>query len=120
MRKTMAENPYRAPETTSAGNRRSQPIRVAAATLMGLLGLYSGFAAVHQSLQLFEEPGPSRNLAMYLVPAAATAAIGALVCAAGIAGGRRKRAILGFLVFLAGVGGWWLYLFGNVSGWWTL
>jgi hypothetical protein len=116
----MDENPYCPPTTVSDGNRGSRWIALAVAMLMAVAGLYMAFGVAYWGLQAVKETGFIRNFAIYQLPAYATAATGCLLASAGIARGQKRMTAVGGLLFVVGVGGWCLYMVGNVAGWWSL
>ena len=113
----MPENPYRAPQTPSPAGSRFNSIRVAGAIVMTLFGVLTGFLAAHHLRLLFSGPGPARDIAAYGFPSFTLAAIGGLLSAVALARGQMKLATAGFVFFLLGSGGWFLFLYAVMAGW---
>jgi hypothetical protein len=116
----MDENPYGAPNTVSDVNRRSRLIALVLAVLLSVVGLYMTFGAAYWTIQAIRDTGFLRNFALVQFPAYTSAAAGSLLAAAGIARGQKRMTIVGVLLFVAGVGGWCVYMYGNVAQWWSL
>jgi hypothetical protein len=81
------------PETASPANARFGAVRIAVAILVTAIGILTGIVAARHFLSLFSGPGPVRDVAAFGFPTSATAAIGCVSCALGIARGRKATAI---------------------------
>jgi hypothetical protein len=114
---TMDENPYKAPEAAVLAGKQWVVVRVIAAALIAALGVTAGVAAVEMAGLFLRERGAARDIAMYGFPAFTTAAIGGFVLAYGIASARKRAIWIGAILFVAGIGGWILFLYAANAGW---
>jgi hypothetical protein len=113
----VTDNPYRAPQTDSPVGDRFGFARVAVAVLIAAFGVLPAIAAVRHFLALFSGPGPGRDIAAFGFPAFAAVAVGCFTGALGIARGGWKLLATGTVLFVLGFGGWNLFLYAVMAGW---
>jgi hypothetical protein len=110
------ENPYQAPEAAVPAGKQAVVFRVIIAALVAVLGIATGALAV-QHAGLLLRADPVRNIAMFGFPLFTTAAAGSMILAYAIASRRRRGALIGAILMAVGIGGWFLFLYGNSAGW---
>ncbi len=113
----MDENPYQAPAAAAPVGKQWVLVRLIVAALFAGLGIATGALAVHQAGLLLGRPGPQREVAMYGFPAFTIASVGCFLLAIGIASRKRRVSWIGAILFVAGIGGWFLFLYALSAGW---
>jgi hypothetical protein len=113
----MSDNPYHAPQTPQPDGTRFELIRVSIALVLLAFGLLTGIGAARHFLSLFSGPGPGREIGAFGFPAFGTATAGFVTSAIGIARSRAKLAAAGVALILLGIGGWYLFLYAVMAGW---
>lgn len=117
MSELIDENPYKAPEAAIPSSKQWVVVRVIAAALIAAIGVTAAAAAVEMGGLLLRERGAARGIAMYGFPAFATAAVGGMVLAYGIASRKKRATWIGAILFVVGVCAWILFLYAATAGW---
>ena len=111
------DNPYKAPQAAASAGKQRVVVRVIAAALIAAIGVMAAMAAAEMARVILRERGAPRDVAMYGFPAFTTAAAGGMILSYGIASRRKKATWIGAILFVAGIGGWILFLVAAGAGW---